>query len=327
MNIQEIQKLPKIDLHCHLDGSLSLACVRNLLGRNVKLEELQVAADCKDLTEYLKKFELPLEGLQTSESLKAGAYDFIRDVASENVRYVEVRFAPLLSTNGGLSMEEVIESVLDGLKLGKERFGVESNIIACLMRHQSAEDNLKVIRTARSYLGNGLCAIDLAGDESTYPMSNFVELFNYAKSIGLPFTIHAGEQGSVQNVLEAVNCGAKRIGHGIALTQNQDAQKILIANNIGIEMCPISNQQTKSVSDLSKYPIKEFLNNGLLVTLNTDNRMVSNTSISKEIRFVQTNFDVTDEEIVTMMNNALKVSFATDAQKQHFLNFKKEIIL
>lgn len=322
MNIQEIQKLPKIDLHCHLDGSLSLACVRNLLGRDVKLEELQVSDDCKDLAEYLEKFDLPLEGLQTAEALKAGAYDFIKDVASENVRYVEVRFAPLLSTNNGLHTNEVIEAVLEGLKKGKEVFGVESNIIASLMRHQSMEDNFEMVRVARNYLGHGLCAIDLAGNESAFPMSNFIELFNYAKSIGLPFTIHAGEQGSVQNVLDAVNCGAKRIGHGIALMGSPDAQKILLSNNIGIEMCPISNQQTKSVSDISKYPIREFLDNGLLVTLNTDNRMVSNTSISKEIRFVQKNFNVTDDEIVQMMNNALRVSFATDEQKHFFTKCK-----
>lgn len=326
MNAKEIQKLPKIDLHCHLDGSLNVACVSSLVGREVRLSELQVADDCKDLAEYLEKFNLPLQGLQTAESLKRGAYSFIKDIAAENVRYVEVRFAPLLSTNEGLTPNQVIDAVLEGLARGKKDFGVESNIIASLMRHQSVEENLKMVKVAREYLGNGLCAIDLAGDEASFPMCNFVDLFTYAKTIGLPFTIHAGEQGSIQNVLDAVNCGASRIGHGIALRGNLDAQKILISKGIGIEMCPISNQQTKSVANLSEYPIKEFLDNGLLITINTDNRMVSNTSISKEIHFIQKHFGITDKEIVKMMNNALDVSFATDEQKQKFLNYKKEVL-
>lgn len=322
MNIQKIESLPKIDLHCHLDGSLTQSCISNLLGRRVELSELQVADDCKDLAQYLEKFNLPLQGLQTESALYSGAYDFIENVSKENIKYVEVRFAPLLSMCNGLNENKIIEAVLGGLKRGKEKFGVESNIIVSLMRGHNEEDNLRLVKKVKDYVGYGVCAIDLAGNEAAYPMSEFVNIFKYANSLDIPFTIHAGECGNIKNITDAVECGAKRIGHGIALMGNYDIQKQLAEKKIGIEMCPISNQQTKSVSDISKYPIKEFLTNGLLVTINTDNRTVSNTSISKEIQFIQNNFNITDDEVIRMIRNAFEVSFATDEQKHTFYKYK-----
>lgn len=316
MDTSKILSLPKTELHCHLDGSLSLACMENLLHRKIKLEELQVADDCKDLATYLEKFNLPLEGLQTRESLKLGAIDFIENIAKENVNYVEVRFAPMLSTRNGLNEREVIEAVLEGLSIGKTKYGVESNVIASMMRHHDEETNLKMIKAAREFLGNGLCAIDLAGDEARFLVVNFVPLFCEAKKLEIPFTIHAGECGSVENIVNSIIIGTSRIGHGIALRQSDSALYYAKINNIGIEMCPISNLQTKAVKNLSEYPIKDFLNKGLLVTINTDNRMVSNTSLTKEFEFIQENYGVTDEEIVKMLSNSIEVSFASDELKE-----------
>lgn len=317
MDRGKILSLPKTELHCHLDGSLSLACMENLLHRKIKLEELQVASDCKDLATYLEKFNLPLEGLQTRESLKLGAIDFIENVSKENVEYVEVRFAPMLSTRNGLSEKDVIESVLEGLSIGKDKYGVESNVIASMMRHHNEETNLRMIKAAREFLGNGLCAIDLAGDESSFPIVNFVPLFCEAKKLDIPFTIHAGECGSVENVVNSIIIGTTRIGHGISLRKSDSALYYAKINHIGIEMCPISNLQTKAVKNLKEYPIKDFLNKGLLVTINTDNRMVSNTSLTKEFEFIQENYGVTDDEIIKILNNSIEVSFASDELKEN----------
>ena len=316
MDRRELEALKKIELHCHLDGSLSLGCVRELLGREVQKEELQVADDCRNLAEYLEKFELPLQCLQTESGLEAGAYDFVKEVAKENVGYVEVRFAPLLSTNQGLSTEQVIASVIRGLERGKKEFGVTAQAITCAMRHHTEEENLAMLKVAREFLGNGVCAADLAGNEAAFPMKDFMKLFTEAKKMGMPFTLHAGECGSVDNIVDSVACGAKRVGHGIAMRGNQAAQKLCREKRIGIEMCPISNQQTKAVSCLEEYPIREFLDAGLLVTINTDNRMVSNTTITKEIEFVQKHFGVKDEEIIRMMQNAVETAFTTEEEKE-----------
>ena len=166
-----------------------------------------------------------------------------------------------------------------------------------------------MIRTAREYLGNGVCAADLAGAEAIYPMSEFMELFGQAKKLGMPFTIHAGECGNVQNILDSVEAGALRIGHGIAMQGNSEVQKMIREKGIGVEMCPISNLQTKAVESESQYPLREFLDNGIKVTINTDNRTVSNTTMTKELQFIQEHYRITDEEIRLMMINAVDTAF------------------
>lgn len=166
-----------------------------------------------------------------------------------------------------------------------------------------------MIRTAREYLGNGVCAADLAGAEAIYPMSEFMKLFGQAKKLGMPFTIHAGECGNVQNILDSVEAGALRIGHGIAMRGNSEVQKMIREKGIGVEMCPISNLQTKAVESESQYPLREFLDNGIKVTINTDNRTVSNTTMTKELQFIQEHYRITDEEIRLMMRNAVDTAF------------------
>ena len=316
---EKSNSIPRIDLHCHLDGSLSQGCIEALLGRTVSREELQVAPDCRDLAQYLEKFDLPLLCLQNPEGLKRAGFDFMENAAKDRLQYVETRFAPLLSKNDTMGTAKVIESVLEGMEQGKKEFGVEYGVIVCAMRHHSPEENLEMIKIAREFLGNGVCAADLAGNEAAFPMSQFVDLFTEVKKMGMPFTIHAGECGSVQNILDAVDCGASRIGHGIAMRGNKDVMKLCREHHIGIEMCPISNLQTKAVKSMAEYPMREFLDEGLCVTINTDNRTVSGTSLDKEIAFVQENYGITEEEIACMMRNAVDVAFASDEVKNRIL--------
>lgn len=315
MSNNRILQMPKIDLHCHLDGSLPLYTVRELLGRDVTLEELQVADDCRCLAEYLERFDLPLQCLQTAEGLKKASKDFLLEASKENIRYMEVRFAPLLSVNEHLNCAQVVEAVLDGLKEARNLCGVPCNVIACAMRHHTEEESLAMMKTVREYLGEGVCAVDLAGNEAAYPMEGFRRLFGEAKCLGLPFTIHAGECGRVENVIESVECGAARIGHGIALRGNPEAIRYCADRRIGIEMCPISNLQTKAVKSVSEYPLREFMNAGLCVTLNTDNRTVSNTTITKELEHVQRYYQITEEEMLQFQRNALEAAFADDSVK------------
>jgi adenosine deaminase len=171
------------------------------------------------------------------------------------------------------------------------------------------------MRECREFLGEGLCAIDLAGDEKSMPNALFGNLFAEAKKLDYSYTIHAGECGSVQSILDAVEMGAKRIGHGIAMMGNVEVQKLAANKRIGVEMCPISNYQTKALQPEQIYPVREFAKAGVPVTINTDNRTVSNTSITREMEFLNERFGISDEEFYQYQMNAVDVAFCDDAMK------------
>ena len=316
MTRDELVALPKVELHCHLDGSLSRNFIEKRLGRKVSQEELSVSDDCRSLNEYLEKFDLPGQCLMDEEGLREAGNDVLRSMYQENVCYAEVRFAPLLSETSDMDCRKVIEAVIAGMNKGKQDFGVEYGIIICAMRHHSAEENLRMLQIVREYLGDGVCAADLAGAEALYPMSEFMDVFETVKKLGMPFTLHAGECGNVQNIIDSVEAGAGRIGHGIAMRGHRELQSELAKKGIGIEMCPISNLQTKAVQSTAEYPLREFLDAGLKVSINTDNRTVSNTSLAKELEFVQKTYGVSDEEIRKMMQNAAETAFARDDVKE-----------
>lgn len=308
----DFKSLPKIDLHCHLDGSLALEMIRRHTNQVVTIDMLQVEEDCRSLTEYLTKFQIPIECIQDESGLEDGAYTFMKDVASENTKYIEVRFAPMFSVNEKISCKQVIEAVLEGLERGRQDFGVQYNVIVCAMRNHSIDVNTKMLRIAREYLGEGVCAMDLAGDEAKYPVNQFQELFTVAKGLNMPFVIHAGETGSPMNVKKAFEYGAKRIGHGIALRHDKELMKEIAKKGTGIEMCPTSNLQTKAIDGWSNYPLLDFIEQGIKVSVNTDNRTVSNTNMTKELRLIYEHFGQDEGLIYKLLNNAVETSFAKD---------------
>lgn len=315
--------LPKVDLHCHLDGSLNLETVRKLTGKpEILWEDLQAAPDCDSLKTYLEKFDLPLLGMQTAEGLREAAKSFLLDLKKENVMYVEVRFAPQLSAHEGLDCAQVIEAVLEGLREAEAICGISWRVICCAMRHHTMEQNLEMFRTAAAYRNRGVCAVDLAGDEAAYPARLFEELFAEAVKLGIPFTIHAGECHSTENVRDSIKMGAGRIGHGIAMKEDPELMKLAADKGIGIEMCPCSNFQTKAVQDGEEYPLPLFLENGLLVTVNTDNRTVSQTSETKELEMAlelmeRAGKPVKDEKVfcAQLMENSIQAAFLPEEEK------------
>ena len=316
----------RVELHCHLDGSLNVDFVDSMLRKQgiiierKELEEkLKVRPDCTSLTEYLEKFALPLLCLQTKEGLEQAAYELVMDAAKDDVAYIEVRFAPMLSTDKGLTCKEVIESVVWGLKKGEEEKGVYASAIVCAMRHHSLEQNMEMLQATRPFVGEGVCALDLAGDESAFPTSLFRELFAQAKEWEIPFTIHSGECGSVDNIREAIELGAKRLGHGIALEKSPELRRVCKEKGIGIEMCPTSNLQTKAVEDFNSYPLKQFLEEGLLVSVHTDNRTVSGTTMEQEEKLVKDHLQISDEMWLQCTKNAIQTAFASEEIKQQLM--------
>lgn len=319
MNREELKKLPKVELHCHMDGSLTLDFISQTLGRKVDLAEIQAPDDCSSLAEYLERFDLPIASLHDVASFKEGARTFLVSLKEENVVYVEVRFAPLHHANENLCTKDIVEAVIAGLEEGKKETGIEYGVILCAMRHHDQKDSLQMFKDALPYLHHGVVAADLAGGEVPAPMINYMDLFEEVQKLGYPLTLHAGECGYAPNVQHSVEVGARRIGHGIAITGNEKIKKICKDKGAVLEMCPISNIQTKAIDDPAKYPLREFLDEGLLVTINTDNRMVSGTSLTREYEWIQANCGVTDEELLQLIRNAMEYSFASPEVKAKIL--------
>ena len=199
--LKKVQEMPKVVLHLHLDGSLRPETVYNWLkemGKDVTLEQvkkdLMVNKNCRDLNEYLQKFDLPLEVLQAESNIEQATFELFEDLAKQGVIYAEVRFAPSLHTIKGLEYDKIVEASIRGMEKAKEKFGIEGNLILCCMRGEdNTISNLQTLAVAKKYLGRGICAVDLAGAEALYPTSNFEEIFKIAQEFGIPFTIHAGE--------------------------------------------------------------------------------------------------------------------------------------
>jgi adenosine deaminase len=317
----------KIELHCHLDGSMSPELVQRLLkesGEEHSVEELNglltAPTNCASLAEYLEKFDLPLKCLQTKEGLKCAAEELALSAAKENVKYIEVRFAPSFSMARGLSVREIIESVESGLKLAEEKADIDTGIIVCAMRNLDSETNIKMLKQAREFLGCGVVGCDIAGDEKAYPTEDFADIFEAAKKYGMPFTIHAGECKSAESVKTAIELGARRIGHGIAMSGHPDIIRLCAKNKIGVELCPTSNLQTKALNDFSDYPFTEFYEAGIPLSINTDNRTVSNTTCTDEyLRLAEAGM-FKESMCEKIYKASLETSFASDDIKNKLWN-------
>lgn len=312
--------MPKIDLHCHLDGSFSRSyCMRTLGLSQLSDAQLRAPENCGSLAEYLTCFDLPISCLQTKEHITEGVMDVIAQAAEENVRYIELRFAPTCSINNSQDLPSVIEAAILGCRKAFDKYGVFSNLILCAMRHHTPEQNLNVLRYTREFLNHGVCALDLAGDEAGFPNENFKALFEEANRLRVPFTIHSGECGRTENVRLALAYGARRVGHGIALIRDRELMAACRDAGLGLELCPTSNFQTRAATSYDDYPLRAFLDFGLSATINTDNRTVSSTTCTKELLFAEEHLRIKKEDFLTLYKNSVEISFADDAVKHQLL--------
>lgn len=330
-----LKKIPKIELHCHLDGSIRPETMYELLlkeGEKLEVKDIKefeklvsVREECDSLKEYLKKFSYPLKVVQRGENIERITYELLEDLSKQNVKYVEIRFAPFLSMKGGLSFDEVVDSVLKGMDRAKEEFNILSNAILICMRYDSGENSLKVVEYGEKYLGKGVVAVDLAGNEHDFPPEIHKEAFQLAYEKGYNITIHAGETGIVENIPKSVELlHAKRIGHGIAAIKDPKVMELLKEKNIFLEMCPISNLQTKSVDSIEDYPIRTYLEEGIGVTINTDNTTVSNTTLDKEYEFLMDNLGFSIEDIIKLIDNSVEAAFLSESEKKYLRKIIKE---
>ncbi len=314
-----------IDLHLHLDGSLSVKTVKELAEfQNIEIPEnneellklLRVNEDCHDLTEYLEKFAFPGKLLQTKKALAISVYNLCEELKEQGLIYAEIRFAPQLHTAKGLTQTEVVESAIEGLN--KSDFPAKL-ILCCMRGDNNREENLETVKVAKAFLGKGVCALDIAGAEALFPTENFEEIFSLAKELSVPYTIHAGEALGPESVYKALEFGAKRIGHGVRSLEDSALIEKLVNEGITLELCPTSNIQTCIFPTIEEYPIRKLMSAGVKVTVNTDNMTVSGTTLEKEFEKLCTAFALTDEEIKALQKNSANACFADDETKNLLL--------
>ncbi|MFO0558652.1 MAG: adenosine deaminase [Polyangiales bacterium] len=320
LTFEAIQRLPKTDLHVHLDGSLRISTILDLARKNnVKLpadepEGLARAMHCGEntgsLVKYLEAFDVTLMVLQTQDALFRAAYELAQDAAAENVRYMEVRYAPLLHTRKGLSHTRVVEAVLDGLRAAQIDHGITSNVIICGIRNISPESSLEMAELAVAYKGRGVTGFDLAGAEYDHPAKKHKEAFALIRKNNINITIHAGEAYGPESIEQAIHtCGAHRIGHGVRLREDGDLLHYVNDHRIALECCPSSNVQTGAVKDLATHPLKLYHDLGLRVTVNTDNRLITDTTVSKELWLAHTKMGLSLQDLKQIVLNGFKAAF------------------
>jgi adenosine deaminase len=321
------QALPKADLHVHLDGSLRLETILDLAQEDkvelpaTSAEELKARIGCGSsfgsLVEYLRGFEITLGVMQTEHALERIAFELAEDAHRENVRYMEVRYSPMLHTRRGLKLTKVVEAVLLGLRRARDRLGIKANVIICGIRNISAESSYAMAELAVAYKNRGVVGFDLAGAEANYPAKTHRHAFDLVRANNINCTIHAGEAYGPESIAQAIHiCGAHRIGHGCRLGEDGDLLHYVNDHRIPLECCPSSNVQTGAVRDLRAHPLKRYFDLGLRVTINTDNRLITDTSVSKELWLVHSAMSVPFSDIKSMIVAGFKSSFLPFHEKE-----------
>jgi adenosine deaminase len=330
VSLEVFRTLPKADLHVHLDGSLRLETILDLArseGIDLPAESvtgLRDAIGCGNnfgsLVEYLRGFDITLRVMQTEASLERIAFELAEDAHRENVRYMEVRYAPMLHTRRGLKLTRVVEAVLAGLRRARETYGIKANVIICGIRNISPESSLEMAELAVAYKSRGVVGFDLAGAEADFPPKHHRAAFQLVRDNNINCTIHAGEAYGPESIAQAIHvCGAHRIGHGCRLIEDGDLLQYMNDHRMPLECCPSSNVQTGAVKDLASHPLKLYFDLGCRVTINTDNRLITDTSVSKELYLVHTQMGVPFSDVKAMIVAGFKSSFQPFHEKQAML--------
>ena len=320
-----LRRLPKAELHCHLDGSVRPQTLLEL-AKEYKvamprddadaLRDYMRVDDARNLEDYLLRFDTTLSVMQTEEALERIAYELAIDVAAEGVRYIEMRYAPPLNTLQGMSLAQAIEAPLRGIAKAEREANVKARVIVCSLRHYDPSLSLELATLAVGYKDRGVVGFDLAGGEIGNPASRHAAAFEYCTEHGLACTCHAGEGDGPESIRQAVHdCHAHRIGHATRLLEDPELADELHERGISLELCLTSNVQTRVTERYEMHPLKQFLARGMNVCLNTDNRLMSDTTLVDEYHHAAVSCDCTFDELAGMALDGFRSSFLPDAEK------------
>lgn len=324
-----LRRLPKTELHVHLDGSLRPETLIDLARRYDKplpawdpeqLADHMHVQDATNLVDYLARFEITLAVMQTAESLERIAYELAEDAAAESVRYMEVRYSPILHTREGLPITETVDAPLRGLHRAEQDFGIRTGLIICGIRNMSPETSRDLADLTVAYKNRGVVAFDLAGAEYNYPAKKHKDAFYTVINKNIAATIHAGEAYGPESIHQALHyCKANRIGHGTRLFEDPDLMQYVNDFRIPLEICLTSNVQTRAVPSFEEHPLRLYYDEGLVVTLNTDNRLMSATTVTEEYWRAHQHLGFTWEELCDIALMGFSSAFVHYREKQEML--------
>ena len=328
----DILAWPKAELHCHLDGSLRLETMLDIARAEDKMnvlpddtvegltEILRDIDNSETLEAYLAWFRYTIPLMQSYEALYRVTHELVEDNAEENVRYLEIRYAPILHTEEDLSIEEVNDTVLQAAQDAEDELGVTVNVIICGLRDRYESASMRQAELAAEYRHRGVVAFDLAGGEAGNPPKGHLHAFYHARNHLLNLTIHAGESWGPDSIRQALfYCGAHRIGHGISLQEDPELMQYFADHRIPLEMCPTSNVQTHVVPSLEAHPITTYVRNGVPVTVNTDNRLFSRTTVTDELWRVYQHCGIDENQLREIALNGFRYAFLSHDAKQEML--------
>ena len=325
-----IGRLPKAELHVHLDGSLRPETMIALAGKAKlalpssdpeTLRRFMLVDDAADLEDYLRRFDITIALLQTPDAVERVAYEMVEDAARDHVKYLEVRYCPHLSRNGGMTLDDVLDAELRGFARGERDFGVVARIINCSLRHYDPALSVEIAQRSVAFRNRGVVAFDLAGGEAGRPAGAHRSAFDVAAQGYLGITVHAGEAAGAESVAEAVHlCHANRIGHGTRLRESIPLLHYVRDRRILIEANITSNVQTRAVARASEHPVREYFDAGLNVTLCTDAWLMAGVSLSDEYWLAHTELGFSREEIDQLILNAFASGFLPWPERQAMLH-------
>ncbi|HQS22989.1 MAG TPA: adenosine deaminase [Sediminibacterium sp.] len=313
-------RLPKVELHLHLDCSLSFECVKQLkpkITQEEYNESFIAPPKCTDLADYITRAIKGFELMQTKDQLRIVTLDLFKQLKRDNIVYAEIRFAPLQHTMEGLTPTEVVETVNAATEEGVKEYGVEAGIILCTLRHYSEAQSMETAELVKKFKGTLVVGFDIAADEAGFPINNHIKAFDFANQNNIKCTAHAGEARGAESVWETLkHFKPLRIGHGVRSVEDINLLNYLKKNDIHLEVCPTSNVQTNVVDKIENHPINQIYNHGVSMSVNTDAKTISNVTLSSEYHLLNQVFKWDLVNFKKCNLEAIKHSFASDEVKR-----------
>jgi adenosine deaminase len=324
----DCKTLPKVELHLHLDCSLSYAVVSRLnpaITREGYLHDFIAPARCTNLADFLTRAPKSIALMQTEEGLRLVTFDVFEQLQRDNVFYAEIRFAPLLHTEKGLTAENVVEIIEEATAKASQATGIEARLILCTLRHFSAEQSLQTVKLVERFKGTRVAALDIAGDEAGFPLDAHIPAFQYAIQNGIARTAHAGEGSGAESVWKTLNLlRPSRIGHGVRSIEDPALIAHLRKEHIHLEVCPTSNLQTNIYDSYADHPINRLYDAGLSLSVNTDARTITDITLAQEYEKLHQVFAWDREHFLQCNLNAMRSSFLPEAAKKRLENRLRE---
>ena len=324
----EWTSFPKVELHLHLDCSLSYEVVR-ALEPGVTPEEyahsFKAPADCCSLLDYIRCAERPISLMQTAEQLRMVTLDLFNQLKADHVVYAEIRFAPLQHLQQGLTPEQVVQIVDEATKTGIQKTGVQAGLILCTLRHFTEEQSIQTVKLVEAFRGTTVVGFDIAADEVGYPVHAHISAFNYAHQHAIPCTAHAGEACGAPSVWETMKqLRPARIGHGVRSAEDPLLLEQLKVNGIHLEVCPTSNIKTGVFANIQQHSAPIIYQSGVSMSLNTDGRAIADTTLAREYALMEEVFQWNLDHFKTCNLEAIAHAFAPPEVKQQIRQLLEE---